>query len=40
MKKYRVWLRGSSMIASYDGYVDVSASDEADAKNKALKTYI
>jgi len=36
-KKYRVWLRGSSMIASYDGYVDVSASDEADAKNKALK---
>ena len=36
-KQYRVWLHGSSMTASYDGYVDVSASSEADAKEKALK---
>lgn len=35
--KYRVWLHGSSMTASYDGYVDVSASDETDAEDKALK---
>lgn len=37
MNKYRVWLHGSSMTASYDGHVDVWASDEADAKEKALK---
>jgi len=36
-KKYRVWLHGSSMIASYDGHVDVWAYDEADAADKALK---
>lgn len=36
-KKYRVWLHGSSMIASYDGHVNVWAYDEADAKDKALK---
>lgn len=36
-KQYRVWLNGSSMTASYDGYVDVFAYDEADAEDKALK---
>lgn len=28
MKKYRVWLYGSSMTATYDGYVDVIVENE------------
>jgi hypothetical protein len=35
-EKYRVWLHGSSMTASYDGYVDVLADDEGDAEDRAL----
>lgn len=35
--KYRVWLYGSSMSASYDGYVDVAADDEEDAEYKAKR---
>lgn len=34
---YRVWLYGSSMTASYDGYVDVFADDEEDAEYKAKR---
>jgi hypothetical protein len=34
--RYRVWLHGSSMTASYDGHVDVNAEDAEDAKDKAL----
>lgn len=37
MKKYRVWLRGRSMTASYDGYVDVWADDEDDAVFRAKR---
>lgn len=33
---FRVWLHGSSMTASYNGYVDVNANDINDAKDKAL----
>lgn len=36
-KKYRVWLRGHSMTASYNGYVDVWAEDEADAVFRAKR---
>lgn len=35
--KYRVWMRGSSMTASYDGYVDVIADNEEDAARKARR---
>jgi hypothetical protein len=35
--KYRVWMRGNSMTASYDGYVDVIADNEEDATLKAKR---
>ena len=34
---YRVWLRGSSMTATYDGYVDVDATDEEGASFRAKR---
>lgn len=37
LEKYRVWLDGSSMSARYDGYVDVVAEDEEDAKYRAKR---
>jgi hypothetical protein len=37
MKKFRVWLIGSSMTATYDGYVDVYANDEEDAVRRAKR---
>ena len=37
LKKYRVWLIGSSMTAAYDGYVDVFAEDEEDAGYRAKR---
>ena len=36
-KKYRVWLHGSSMTATYYGHVDIWTYDVTDAENKALK---
>lgn len=35
LKRYRVWLIGSSLTASYDGYVDVWADDDEDAEYRA-----
>lgn len=35
--KYRVWLIGRSMSASYNGYVDVWAEGEDDANYKAKR---
>jgi hypothetical protein len=37
LKKYRVWLFGGSMAATYDGYVDVYAEDEEDAGYRAKR---
>lgn len=35
--RYRVWMHGSSMTASYDGYVDVFAENEEDAEYRAKR---
>lgn len=35
--KYRVWMHGSSMTASYDGYVDVIADNEEEAVHRAKR---
>lgn len=35
MTRYRVWMHGNSMTASYDGHVDVVAEDDEDAEYRA-----
>lgn len=35
MKKYRVHMRGHSMTANYEGYVDIYAEDNDDAPFQA-----
>ena len=37
MKKFRVWLYGSSMTATYDGYVDVIVENEEQAVYEAKR---
>lgn len=37
-KRFRVWLYGHSMTASYSGYVDVVAQDEEEAEWRAKRT--
>jgi hypothetical protein len=37
LNKFRVWLIGKSMTASYDGYVDVVAEDEEEAESRAKR---
>lgn len=34
---FRVWMRGHSMTASYDGYVDVVADNDEEAERKAKR---
>lgn len=35
--RFRVWMHGHSMSASYDGYVDVVADDEEEAQYRAKR---
>lgn len=35
--RFRVWMRGHSMTASYDGYVDVVADDDEEAERRAKR---
>lgn len=37
MMRYRVYMHGHSMTASYSGYVDVWADDEEDAEYRAKR---
>lgn len=35
--RFRVWMHGYSMSASYDGYVEVLADDEEEAERRAKR---